>query len=193
MRGTQLPFSPPLIELASNEQAVKEIWQMLAFLYPFKDPASFPQFPEQVVAPPKEILDRYCDQAASLAQSSYLNAQRQIHVSFETGEVHADAPPKDALAGFLAIFRQFYSKDEPASFHNVRNTMVAAVLKTFGDGDAFNQLKLWQRAHSRMRGHSLKVLVIRQARPDKTEAADDYPPFPEQFDLSLHARRTSPL
>jgi hypothetical protein len=181
VRGTLLPFPPPLIELASNKQGFKEIWQMLAFLYPFKEPESLPQLPEPALAQHREILDRYCEKAKALAQSTYLNASREIHVSPKTGDVQADAPPQDALTGFLTIFRQFYSNDEPAAFLKVHDVLVKAVVKTFGKGDVFDELMLWRKANAQLRGHSLKVLVVRQAWPDKTKIADDYPPYPEQL------------
>jgi hypothetical protein len=110
-----------------------------------------------------------------------LNSPQGIDVSFETGEVETDAPPTDALTGFVAIFRQFYSQKEPASFGKVRGVLVKAVRETLGEGDAFDQLKLWQKAHADMRGRSLNVLVARQAWPNKTEIADDYPPYPEEL------------
>ncbi|MEU4480789.1 hypothetical protein AB0F68_22450 [Micromonospora sp. NPDC023966] len=147
-----LSFRPPLIERSPDPAGFEYWWRLLTFLFPFKDPASFPALPKQLLAPHRDILDRYCDEAVHLAESQYLNGNSEVRITVKNQgaveNIESSFPPKEIARGFQVTFRQFYSNKERAAFVNVRNA-IAGVAKTQWDSSSeeWEQLALWGKAH----------------------------------------------
>ncbi|MFF0879024.1 hypothetical protein [Micromonospora aurantiaca (nom. illeg.)] len=155
---------------------------MLTFLFPFKDPASFPALPKQLLAPHRDILDRYCDEAEHLAESQYLNADSEVRITVKNQgaveNIESAFPPKEISRGFQVTFRQFYSKNERAAFVNVRNVIAAAAKKEWNNAsEEWEQLALWGKAQNKLLGNSLKDLTQRKLYPhSELITNENFPP-----------------
>ncbi|MGW3806652.1 hypothetical protein [Micromonospora sp. NPDC005113] len=184
-RQSPLLFQPPLIDRAPQPDAFEYVWRLLTFVFPFKDPARLPPLLESSLAPHREILNRYCQEAGHLAESQYLSGPAEVRISFEHGAVESiesSFQSKEITRGFGVTFRQFYSTQERAAFVKVHN-VIAGIAKTeWGEGEEWDQLMLWRAAHAKLQGRPLKVLVGQKLWPQSTEQiADDYPPYPQQL------------
>src|SRR5439155_1314162 len=127
--------------------------------------------PYDVPPPPhfkgSDALNRYCDAACDLASSACLAYGSRVQVDVrneEAGQVEMvsfDLPSAELVRGFLALFRQFYSSDELASFAKVRAALIdASKLATDPAADRrLADMKKWGKAHSRLLAYNLKDLV----------------------------------
>lgn len=183
-RSGGLSFRPPLIERSPDPAGFLYAWRMLTFLFPFKDPASFPTLPKQLLAPHRDILDRYCDEAEHLAESQYLNGDSEVRITVKdqgaVENIESAFPPKEISRGFQVTFRQFYSNKERAAFVNVRNVIAAAAKKEWDNAsEEWEQLALWGKAHNKLLGKSLKDLAEKKLYPQSDLIANEVLPPPQ--------------
>lgn len=160
-----VPFPLPLARHARTRKGFEYWWRLLNYTFELPSPFDFPAFPEVGI---DEALDRYCTAAIDLASSECLAYDSHVSVQLERRDgdtyeerISFDFPSKELVRGFLALFRQFYSKDELASFAKVRDKLVVKA-KSQTDDDAarrLDELKAWGAAHGRLLGYSLKQLA----------------------------------
>lgn len=100
----------------------------------------------------------------------------------------SEFPPTEVIRGFLVLFRQFYSPDEPASFTKVKSIIMRGAKEATDTAvDArLSTLKAWGRAQGRLRAFSLKYLVgtrlVEEGRYSVGGIPDEESPRPtEQF------------
>lgn len=167
-----LTFTPPLAERSANPGTFEFWWRLLQYTFEFPPPESFPTLAG--LLSPDEMLatERFCMAAGELAESSVWTANSSVRIrvaddqSSET--VDAKFPPNEITRGFSALFRQFYSNEEPASFQAMQRILRAAN-QTANDEHhqtRLDQLTHWGRAHGRLRGFPLKVLVGKRLRAE---------------------------
>jgi hypothetical protein len=108
-----------------------------------------------------------------------------VHVSDDSKSesiVERRSPP-DVVAGFAAIFRQFYANQEEASFSVVKG-MAFQAAKAATDASAksrLDELKIWAKAAGKLRMHSMHRLGLEKLveegtlAPLQEIAAGEYP------------------
>ena len=183
-----LPFTPPLVEYASNPQGFYFHWSKLYYACGMSDPGHFPPLSGSLSSQDQDAVRRYVKVCRELATYSLLNHGGGVTVSWtpEAGEaVSVDQPAKEALRGFAVLFRQIHSdQNEPASFKVVRSILTAASASTV-DGFQENRMgivKEWSRARAQLLQHSLsdlcnsKMAADRIAPPVLAEIQREYTP-----------------
>ena len=163
--STAVPYPLPLVRFGRESRGFDYWWRLLYYTFELPSPYDFPPPPdlERTAA-----LDRYCDAARDLASSACLAYESQVsvevHRDYEGRQVEMvsfDLPQSELVRGFLALFRQFYSDGELASFGKTRDALMIAS-KEASDAAADRRLailKEWGKAHSRLLAYNLKELV----------------------------------
>jgi hypothetical protein len=182
-----VPLRFPVPPLAATIDGADDYWwRYIEYGTDLTDPTTFPPFEQPVDEAVLRVCGRYLDTARDLASSVTLNYPISISVSVpDTSrgdeDVSFDTPPADAMAGFAAILRHFYSPNEQASF-----SMVLKRLRTHSatqdercKADQFAQLEKWRKveATSRKRSvqnHALKQLIADGRVPNSPDL-DTYP------------------
>lgn len=174
--STVVPYPLPLAKFG-DESAFSYWWRLLYFAFELSSPFDFPP---PVGFVDGDFLHRYCDAAREMAGSACLAHPSRVSIEAHRDEagtwvemVSSDFPSSEVVRGFIALFRQFYSSGELASFAKVRNALVISA-KEASDIDAsrrFGELKAWGRAHSRLLAYNVLELVgqrlIREGRFDE--------------------------
>lgn len=81
---TQIPYPPPMVELARNPRDFDMWWRMLYYVYRLPNPGGFPRvtpFDHEVY----EVLLRYVTTCESLARSSFVNTVRNYTLGTSNG------------------------------------------------------------------------------------------------------------
>lgn len=163
--STAVPYPLPLVWFGRESRGFDYWWRLLYYTFELPSPYDFPPPPdlERTAA-----LDRYCDATRDLASSDCLAYESQVSVGVhrdaeghQVETVSFDFPPSELVRGFLALFRQFYSDNELASFSKVRDALTTRS-KRASDAAADRRLailKEWGKAHSRLLVYNLKELV----------------------------------
>jgi hypothetical protein len=127
---TVVPFPIPLVRFSRDPSGFEYWWKLLLFTFELPSPYAVARPPQFAIT---DALHRYVDAACEFASSSCLAYQAQVQVDVrneedggQTETVTFDLPPGELVRGFLALFRQFYSNDELASFAKVRAQMMHA-------------------------------------------------------------------
>ncbi|GAA2624100.1 hypothetical protein GCM10010399_64330 [Dactylosporangium fulvum] len=165
----QIPYHPPLAELAPEPEAFYFQWKFMYFAFRFEDPALFP---------PLTLLDsgdiaalkRYSSAARRLASTTLLSAKEEVTIrvkntpSGQDESVITRFSPHDVTAGFSVMFRQFFSDSEPASFSTVRNIIGRRNRETVdADHDVRAAiLKEWRSANAKLLNAPLKTIALRR-------------------------------
>jgi hypothetical protein len=161
-----LRFEPPLIEISPSSDAFRFWWGQLEAIFDFNDPRDFPAFPATPELPADEraVLDRFVAKSRELAASASLNADAEMRVEIsddnQTETIHVDLPAPDLVAGFAALFRQFYALDERASFRAASGILMKWA-RAAADEHADKrqeELKRWGRAAGKLRMFSVERL-----------------------------------
>lgn len=162
-----LRFEPPLIEISLAPDGFRFWWSQIEAIFDIGDPREFPAFPAAPTLPAEErsTLDRYVAKSRELAASAALNADGGISVEIsddnQTETVHVDLPAPDLVAGFAALFRQFYAPDERASFRAVSGLLMRRAKEVQDDDSAarVEELKRWGKAAGKLRMFSVERLA----------------------------------
>ena len=162
--GTVVPYSLPFAKFG-DEKAFSYWWRLLYFAFELPSPYDFPAPPGLLDA---EFLHRYCDAAREMASSACLAYPSSVSVEAHRDNdghwvemVSSDFPSSEVVRGFIALFRQFYSDGELASFAKVRNALIISATEA-SDSDASRrmaELRTWGKAHSRLLAYNLMELV----------------------------------
>lgn len=175
---TVVPFPLPLVRFSRNPDGFDYWWKLLFFTFELPSPYEMARPPQFAIT---DALHRYVDAACELASSSCLAYQAQVQVDVrnekdagQTETVTFDLPPGELVRGFLALFRQFYSSDELASFAKIRAHLMAASKSADDQGaeQRVARLKAWGKAHSGLLANNLKDLVARRLADHGLLAAD---------------------
>lgn len=143
-------------------------WRQIAYAFPIRDPRLFPPIGRsEFSAEHLEILDRYQEAVQELGASEVLNGEHRITIGLDKDDgesVQAAFPRAENLRGFSVLFRQFYSDGETASFDHVRKALgeTAAKVDDASHDQRLDDLKHWKKAHARMHGAQLEMLVLEQ-------------------------------
>ncbi|MFI9643735.1 hypothetical protein ACIG87_27385 [Micromonospora sp. NPDC051925] len=165
----QIPYYPPLVELASSPDSFYFQWKLMYFAFRLTDPATFPPM---VLSQGGEVavLRRYSSAAKRLASTTLLSAKEEARIrvsntpSGQVESVETQFSAHDLTVGFSAMFRQFFSDSEPASFSSARN-IIGRRNREAGDADsAFREgmLKEWRSAHAKLLNAPLRVIALRR-------------------------------
>jgi hypothetical protein len=119
-----------------------------------------------------ETLDRFVAAVKELGESAVLNGKHRLTVNMLEGgseSVEAEFPKGENLRGLSVLCRQFYSDDEVASFTSARKALgeVCAQLEDSDRERRLEELRTWRKAHGRMRGTQLEMLVLEQMVRDE--------------------------
>ncbi|MFI6161629.1 hypothetical protein ACIA59_16985 [Micromonospora haikouensis] len=165
----QIPYHPPLAELAPNPDAFYFQWKLMYFAFRFADPATFPPM---ALLEANEIaaLRRYTSAAKRLASTSLLSAKEEARIQIRntpSGRVESvttQFSAHDVTAGFSVMFRQFFSDSEPASFTTVRNIIGRRNRETSDTNSAAREgvLREWRSAHAKLLNASLNTIALRR-------------------------------
>ncbi|WP_461190486.1 hypothetical protein [Arthrobacter sp. Z4-13] len=168
----RLRYAPPYVDYAPDPEGFYFHWRKLQYAFAFSDPAQFPPISEVLDSKDCEAVKRFVRVCRELATYSLLNHGGGITVTATPdGEtVEVDAPAKEALRGFVVLFRQIHSDgNEPASFKVVRSVLSKASAKADDKyvQDRLRVIKQWHGARSQLLQHSLSDIVtvkIQEAR-----------------------------
>lgn len=165
----QIPYHPPLVDLAPNPDAFYFQWKLLYFAFRLSDPSTFPPIGltdgEEIAA-----LTRYATTARRLAATTLLSASEQATIrvrntpSGQVESVETQFSAHDSTVGFSAMFRQFFSDSEPASFSTVRN-IIGRRNHHLADANRNTRetlLKEWRSAHAKLLNSPLSTIALRR-------------------------------
>jgi hypothetical protein len=159
-----LRFPVPRLADAIAKDGFEFYWAQLQVIFDFADPAKFPELPTKPTGDDLRVLERFATKSRDLATSTVLNADGDVSISVaddgQSEQVTSNLPAPDAIAGFAAVFRQFYA-DERAGFKAASGILMRAALDTT-DGDAgrrIEELKLWGRSVGALKSKSVERLV----------------------------------
>jgi len=189
-----LRFEPPLIELAQNRESYLFWWRQIEAIFEMRDPREIPPLSALASESEDRVLVRYVQKAKELATTTVLGADdgMTVHVSDDgkSEKIVERRSPPDIIAGFAAIFRQFYANQEEASFSAVKAIAFQAAL---GAADApgalrLDELKIWGKAAGKLRMHSMHRLglekLVEEGRlaplPEITAGQYPDPEYPAQ-------------
>lgn len=139
------------------------------FAFRLTDPATFPPM---TLSQNGEIaaLRRYSSAAKRLASTTLLSAKEEatIRVSNTTSgqveSVETQFSAHDSTVGSSAMFRQFFSDSEPASFSTVRN-IIGRRSREMADANHVTReamLKEWRSAHANLLNAPLRAIALRK-------------------------------
>jgi hypothetical protein len=179
--GFVVPYPLPLVKFGQDRNAFHYWWRLLYFTFELPSPYDFP--PPLNLAQ-TEALHRYCDAARDMAGSACLAHASSVSIEVRRDDegrqvemVFFDFPPSEVVRGFVALFRQFYSDSELASFGKVRNELMISS-KDASDADASRrlaELKAWGKTHSRLLAYNLLELVGQRLVSEGRFSADGIP------------------
>jgi hypothetical protein len=188
-----LRFAPPRREEGSDPAAFDYWWSHLQYAFEdLRDPTAFPPFSDGAFNDAeRRTLNRFVVTARDLARSTVINGQVSMTGRYQADrvlEAETQLPPRDAISGFAAIFRQVYSPEEPASFAKVMALLMNAARET-ADGNADERLTLlrsWGRAVGVLRNKTLELLLLERLAkegkwPRLTDEDQALPRTPEQL------------
>lgn len=170
--ATRLRFDPPLAERGANPDGFEFWWKMLEFVFSLPDPATFPPLTRPPHVKERDKLERFAITAGELAQSTLLSADDSVTVhpdeKNDEERVETSFTSKEALRGFVVLFRQVHSteKSDPASFVRVRQTLKQTNERAGDDHteERNRQIDAWAQARGRLLTENLKVLVGQKLR-----------------------------
>ncbi|MFF1830697.1 hypothetical protein [Paenarthrobacter sp. NPDC058040] len=155
-----LRFPPPYLEYALDEKGFYFQWQKFQLVFGLSDPAQFQPLDVELESNDKDAVLRYLGVCRELATYSLLNHKGGI--TFESGpggdRITADSPPKEALRGFVVLFRQIHSEgNENANYKAVRSILGKAAANADDDQrDArLDIMKQWHRTRAALLERSL--------------------------------------
>lgn len=128
--GNPLPWALPFAELISNVEGFEFWWKQLDFAFGLRDPRSFMSLERELTAEDLNVLKRYTQTAADLAESSALNSVDRgfmVRKDDSTGAEHVKTAfgPKDSHAGLSILLRHC---DSTASKDGARFARVTEIL-----------------------------------------------------------------
>lgn len=157
-------------DLMQKPENADFVWRRLQYVFGLPDPNAFPVAEVEWEAREREMLQRFVAHARSIAGTSLLAADDNVHVSLDdfTDEetVESDLAPQDLTTGFLTMLRQCYANGEEASFAKVQG-ILGRRLKEAGLTDALDIVTQWRKAHAALMNKSLEELVQEQLIRDK--------------------------
>jgi hypothetical protein len=188
-----LRFPPPRCDEATDPAAFKYWWAQLQYAFQgLDDPAAVSRFPLDAFSTDEiKRLGRFVMAASDLARRTVMNGDDSMTVKLGSGsieDVETRFSPRDAIAGFAVIFRQFYAPEEPASFNTVM-TILMRKANELQDADAqerIDALRSWGKAIGRLRNTTLEVLLLERLAkegkwPPLTVEDRKLPRTPEQL------------
>ncbi len=164
-------FPAPVVP-GLSEQIAESRWRELAYAFSLQDPREFPPIGREAFSADEiESIKRFIEAVGELGQSIVLNGGSRLTINL-TGdlenEVDAEFPDNENIRGFSVLFRQCYSDNEAASFKAVR-TAIGRAARATTDGDYERRLdliKVWRRAHGKLREDQLEMHVLRALYAD---------------------------
>jgi hypothetical protein len=166
------PYALPLAKFSPDPKAFDFWWRLLYYTFGLPSPYEFPPVPD---LRDSEVLARYFSAAKEMASSACLvyEARVDVHVERDDAEgavetVGSEFPPTELIRGFLALFRQFYTPDELASYSKTRAILMKAAREA-SDADAATRLSMlttWGRAEGKLRAYSLRSLVGKRLKEE---------------------------
>lgn len=191
----QIPYSPPMVELARNPRDFHMWWRMLYYVYRLPDPGSFPRvtpFDHEVY----EVLRRYVTTCESLARSGFVNTVRNYTLGTRNGQLTEDSflegPDEESIRSMAVLFRQLYEPSEAASFNRVRKLLSEHVSQNTSRSDAkdlVDTLRNWRLVHVDLLKAPLPLIADNAAMaygsggPRRPVYLGDLPSPPELFRL----------
>lgn len=160
-----LRFEPPLIDRAPDPEGFRFWWSQLEAIFEINDPRNFPSLPEVMAGDERAIVDRFIEKAEELATSTALNFDGGIEVSISDDDgsetVTTNLPAPDVVAGFAALFRQFYATDERASFKAVSGILMRRAKEASDERaeERREELRRWGKAQGKLRMFSVERLA----------------------------------
>lgn len=186
-----LRFDPPLAEASDAPGAFEYWWKLLQYVFELGDPRSFPALTSTFDTTDLLAIRRYIAAGRELAESTILadGGSMTIHIEGPTGPetIESSFAKNEAQRAFAVLFRQFYSTDESASFKRVQNILNKAARRTSAVDDAnLASLAAWNRAHQRLLGTTLKLLVYPKIFAEHGWTApecfpEDHEPTPQEL------------
>jgi hypothetical protein len=163
-----LRFPIPSTEAPGDAAAVDYWWRLIQYATDVQDPAQFAPFNHDLDDALLAACDRYVRTARGVAGSVALNHGGGMTVRIGddglTETIDADLPPADAVAGFAALLRHFYSPEEKASFRAVSNLLNRENTLRADDRSTTRAaaLKAWQEIEGRSRRRSIQNQAIQR-------------------------------
>jgi len=178
-----LTFPVPFGSLPGNA-LFENTWHLIQFAFELPDPQTFPALGPMLSPDERRRLGRYVAKTYEMAESPFLRYPMRISFRFTSDSIEptlTDIPPAENIRGFTALFRQFYSNEEPASFNKVQWAITQANERTL-DGKSHErreQIQRWRRAVAKLRAYELRVVVGHQLRERGMYPHDG--PFPGEM------------
>jgi hypothetical protein len=112
-------------------------WAQTQAIFDSDDWRLFPPLSKTIPPDDRAIFRGYISKAKDLASSSALNAKDGMTIRIsddgQTEQIETSFSPPDVVAGFAAIFRQFYANGERVSLHSVASLMTSLANAETGD------------------------------------------------------------
>jgi hypothetical protein len=166
---SRFPWPVPMAELMQDLDGAGYVWTRLHYVFRLPDPQSLAPRSLQLTAEGRLLLERFVQQARSLAATSLLAATDSVRVSFSDDDdevtVEENFSADDITTGFMVQLRQCFADDEEASFSKARK-LLARSFYDAGDTAATQTLKLWREAHGALGNTALDELAQEQMIKD---------------------------
>jgi len=189
-QGTQIGFEPPFGDRAENPTGFYFWWRMLQYVFSLPDPNKLAPLAIQLSVKDRGRVDRYLQAAEELASGPFMSHGGGVTVRLAPGveeEIEADFAHKENLRGFSVLFRQFYSRQEGASFGSMMDLAWQQNAKVADDDQADREdfIKAWRKAEGRLRQRTANVAVGKRAVALGVSAMSEVPfewhPTPERL------------
>jgi hypothetical protein len=182
-----LRWQPAIPSERCNSAAFEHQWRRLQYLFSIPDPQTFPRLLNVFAEAELDALVRYVDHAKDLAESTLLNGSFGMTVNIPDMDsepiVETNFPARDVAVGFSALFRQFHSHDEAASFGRVKGLLVRTNRDLGGDYTQLRDrhLQAWARAQGQLRAYDLLTLCAARVTGREPGDEEQSPQSPEQL------------
>jgi hypothetical protein len=141
------------------------VWRRLQYVFSLPDPRALAPAPLTLTADEHALLKRFVEHAQKLAATSLMAGEDNVRISApdssSEAKIESTFSDADVTAGFMVFLRQCYADGEEASFSKVRK-VIERRLHEAGDGPSLDTVKLWRKAHARLKNNALEELVQEQ-------------------------------
>lgn len=121
-----LPWPTPMRELMKNPDGGDYVWRRLTYVFRLNNPRELAPTRPTLTANERELVQRFVEQARSLAGTTLLGASDRVTVNVPDFEGEAtvvtELSDPDVTVGFMVLLRQCYANDDEASFARVRKS-----------------------------------------------------------------------
>jgi hypothetical protein len=112
----QHPWPVPMTSFMQDPSKADYVWTRLHYVFTLPDPRALSPLPLKLTNDERELLERFVEQANSLARTSLLGGSDAVTISFAQGgggvSVEENLSADDITTGFMVQLRQCFADGE---------------------------------------------------------------------------------